>query len=252
MANIPLSPFSICVLVPVYNHAESLPTSIAAIQRYQANIIIVDDGSDLKCRQVIKQLCRDYPEIILLIRPENGGKGAAVKDGLRMALSQGFSHALQIDADGQHNIQDIPRFLNAAKNNPKALVAGYPRYDESVPKHRYYARYATHVWVWINTLSKTIKDSMCGFRVYPLQQSCQLLDKRSMGDRMDFDVEFMVHWYWQAWPLKQLETQVLYSEDGISHFRLLADNGLISMMHAKLFCVMLLRLPLLLTKKLLR
>ena len=89
--------------------------------------------------------------------------------GLRHAAQQGYSHALQIDADGQHRIADIPRFLEQAVAHPRALIVGCPEYDSTVPVLRLWARYLTHVWVSINTLSRQIKDSMCGFRVYPLE-----------------------------------------------------------------------------------
>src|SRR5690606_17949432 len=81
---------------------------------------------------------------------------------------RGFSHALQIDADGQHDAADIPALLALAKANPEALVSGWPQYGDDMPRSRRYGRWITHFWVWIETLSLAIKDSMCGFRVYPL------------------------------------------------------------------------------------
>ena len=126
---------------------------------------------------------------------------------------------------------------------PNALVSGFPSFDKTVPKLRYYSRYATHLWVWINTLSKDIKDSMCGFRIYPVDQSCLLLSTQKMGDRMEFDSEFIVRWHWTGKPIVQIQTRVIYPEDGISHFNLFRDNLLIAWMHARLFFGMLKRLP---------
>jgi hypothetical protein len=160
-----------------------------------------------------------------------------------------FTHALQIDADGQHDTDDIEHFMKQARIAPRALIAGYPAYDKSVPKARYYGRYASHVWVWINTLSTTIIDSMCGFRVYPLMESCALLARCHTGNRMDFDGEFIVRWHWAGHPLVQVQTRVTYPPGGISHFRLLHDNALISWMHARLFFLMIPRLPKLLARK---
>jgi len=155
----------------------------------------------------------------------------------------GFTHALQIDADGQHATADIPLFLAAMAESPNALIAGYPQFDKSVPLFRYYGRYATHIWVWINTLSTTIRDSMCGFRLYPLNAACELFRSENIGNRMDFDCEFIVRWYWRGLAIKQLKTQVIYPESGNSNFKLLRDNALISWMHTKLFFGMLLRIP---------
>src|SRR5690606_26692314 len=132
---------------------------------------------------------------------------------------------------------------------PLALICGYPQYDASVPKSRLYARYLTHVWVWINSLSLQIRDAMCGFRVYPLAASVALIDSTDLGRRMDFDPEILVRLAWRNQPMVWLPTKVHYPLDGLSHFRLLHDNALISTMHAKLFFGMLLRAPLILWRR---
>lgn len=241
--------FNPCALVPVYNHPHCLAQTLADIRAQDLAVVLVDDGSDAGCKAVLQQLAEADPQVRLITRPANGGKGAAIKTGLQAAAEMGFSHALQIDADGQHNSGDIPRFLAAARSKPGALIAGMPDYDASVPKGRLYGRYLTHVWVWINTLSLAIRDSMCGFRVYPLARSCALIASETMGERMDFDTEFMVRWHWRHWPLQQLSTRVIYPEDGVSHFLAWRDNKLISWMHTRLFFGMLWRLPRLLAHK---
>ncbi|MDO8861121.1 glycosyltransferase family 2 protein [Haliea sp. E1-2-M8] len=241
--------FSPCVLIPVYNHWQVLRSTVEKVRGFGLPIVLVNDGSHRQCREVIETIVSDFESVHLVSRDYNGGKGAAVKDGLRAAHALDFTHALQIDADGQHDIDDAQRFLRTAQAFPEALVAGYPVFDESVPKHRYYARYITHVWVCINTLSTTIRDSMCGYRVYPLASSCALIEASRIGGRMDFDGEFIVRWYWAGLPLQQLQTRVVYPEGGVSHFRLWRDNSLISMMHARLFFAMLMLLPRLLARK---
>lgn len=156
--------------------------------------------------------------------------------GLRRAHELGFSHALQVDADGQHDLTDLPALLAEARQHPAALVSGRPLYDDSVPKGRLYGRYITHVWVWIETLSFAIKDSMCGFRVYPLASTCALLERVALGRRMDFDTEVMVRLHWAGVPMRFVPTRVIYPVDGRSHFRLFRDNLDISWMHTRLVC----------------
>ncbi|RYY73820.1 MAG: glycosyltransferase family 2 protein [Gammaproteobacteria bacterium] len=241
--------FKPCVLVPVYNHHQRLAEGIEKIRQYDLPVIMVDDGSNDICKSVMRDIAANDAQVRLVERAENGGKGAALKTGFRTALELGFSHALQIDADGQHNILDIPRFLEISQASPNTLIAGKPEYDESVPKGRFYGRYLTHVWVWINTLSLDVKDSMCGFRVYPVRRSCELIAAESMGNRMDFDSEFMVRWHWRHWPLLQLSTRVIYPEQGVSHFHAWRDNKLISWMHTRLFFGMLWRFPRLMANK---
>jgi glycosyltransferase involved in cell wall biosynthesis len=240
---------NICALIPVYNHPDTLPSLVHCLTDAGLSVILIDDGSNVANHQHMQRLVDRYSNVQLITHGINRGKGAAVKTGLRIAREAGFSHALQVDADGQHELGDIPRFIEASKRQPQALVVGYPRYDETVPKVRYYSRFASHIWVWINTLSKTIKDSMCGFRIYPVESSCQIIESQKMGDRMDFDGEFVVRWYWTGLPLDQIETKVVYPEKGVSHFRLFHDNRLISWMHARLFFGMLIRLPTMLSRK---
>ncbi|WP_147471214.1 glycosyltransferase family 2 protein, partial [Pseudomonas syringae] len=207
-----------------------------------------DDASSPACAAVLQQLAQ--AEDIYLVRlPVNQGKGGAVMAGFREAARLGFSHALQVDADGQHDLGDIPVFLEQSRQYPEALICGYPQYDASVPKGRLYARYLTHVWVWINTLSLQIRDSMCGFRLYPLAPVLTLIDAVRIGKRMDFDSEILVRLAWRGQAMRWLPTRVHYPQDGLSHFRLFHDNALISKMHAKLFFGMLIRLPAILWRR---
>jgi glycosyltransferase involved in cell wall biosynthesis len=241
--------FMPCALVPVYNHPQVLAQTLANIRQFKLPVVLVDDGSNESCKKVMRALAAADPHIHLIERSANGGKGAALKTGLAKAAELGFSHALQIDADGQHNSADIQRFLQQAEAAPGTLIAGRPEYDASVPKGRLYGRYLTHVWVWINTLSLDIADSMCGFRVYPVARSNSLIAAEPMGDRMDFDTEIMVRWHWRHWPIQQLSTRVIYPEQGVSHFNVWRDNKLISWMHTRLFFGMLWRLPRILCNK---
>jgi glycosyltransferase involved in cell wall biosynthesis len=239
-----------CVLIPVYNHEHAIGDVLQAVLAHGMHCILVDDGSSDACARVLGDLAAASPRQVTLVRHvQNQGKGGAVVSGFRAAARAGFTHVLQIDADGQHRAADIPRFVAQAKAHPGAVIAGCPVYDESVPALRLYARYLTHVWVWINTLSFAIRDSMCGFRLYPLAPVTALLARQSLGQRMNFDTDILVRLYWDGVPVVNLPTPVGYPADGVSHFRALRDNVLISRMHAVLFFGMLLRLPTLLARK---
>lgn len=236
------------VVIPVYNHEHAIGAVVDAVRVHQLPIILVDDGSKPECGAVLKQLAATKEGVTLVTRTQNGGKGAAVMSGLDEAKRLGYSHAVQIDADGQHALGDLPRFLETANQNPDALITGWPQYDESVPKGRLYGRYITHVWVWINTISLAIRDSMCGFRVYPLDRALSAITP-GIGKRMDFDPEIAVRMVWQGAKVVNLPTKVTYPLDGVSHFDVLWDNVRISGMHTRLFFGMLIRLPMLLWRK---
>jgi len=233
-----------CIVIPVYNHEEAIVQVVDQIRSLQLHCILVNDGSSEVCSKVLKDIAeREKSWVTLYEREANGGKGAAVVDGLNLAIAGRFSHAIQIDADGQHKLTDIPRFIKASQANPDKLILGQPYFDESVPKKRLYGRVLTNVWIWINTLSFSIADGMCGFRCYPLCAVEKLLEWVNMGQRMDFDIEIAVRLYWQGLDVVNIPTEVQYPLDGVSHFKLLLDNVLISKIHAQLFFGMLFRFP---------
>ncbi|NMM80856.1 glycosyl transferase [Acidovorax sp. SRB_14] len=243
--------FAPVVIIPVYNHPDTIGAMVQGVLSAGLPCILVDDGCEPVCAAVLDALAQEHaPQVTLLRLPVNEGKGGAMMAGMRHALTHGFSHGLQIDADGQHAVADIPAFVALAQARPQAMVCGAPRYDASVPKARLYGRYATHIWVWINTLSLDIQDSMCGFRVYPLRAAVVVLDRAVIGKRMEFDTEILVRMHWQGVPFLTQRTAVTYPQDGLSHFRVWRDNVLISGMHARLFAGMLLRSPVLLARKL--
>jgi predicted LPLAT superfamily acyltransferase len=242
-------PFSPCIVIPCFNHGQMMADVLASLAGYSLPCLVVDDGSTAATADELQRLAAELPWVQLLRLEQNQGKGAAVIAGLQWAHRQGHSHALQVDADGQHQLSDIPDMIAEARAHPECLISGQPVYDSSVPKARLYGRYITHVWVWIETLSLSLKDSMCGFRVYPVEPTLALAASHPLGKRMDFDTEVMVRLYWQGVPSRFLPTRVTYPADGVSHFDALRDNLRISWMHTRLFFGMLPRIPRLLRRK---
>ena len=240
--------FKPCIIIPVYNHELPLTRIVERLQSHDIPCILIDDGSRESCSGIMRGLSAQYPQVRYIRLDPNRGKGSAVKAGLLEAKRQNFTHAIQIDADGQHDLGDLDKFLAAAEAHPDAVIAGQPIFDASIPKGRYYARYLTHVWVWINTLSFCVRDSMCGYRAYPVDTCVELIQTAHLGDRMDFDVEVLIRLYWQGVPIIPLPTRVGYPEDGISHFRPWEDNAKLSLMQARMFLGMLRRMPKLLSR----
>ena len=232
-----------CIIIPVYNH-ESVTKVVAQLKAFALPCFLVNDGSSLSCSKVLADCVdRESSWLTLITRPENSGKGAAVVDGFKAALAAGYTHAIQIDADGQHDVNAIPEFIAASNQFPDAMILGQPIFDESVPKSRLYGRKITNFWITINVLSTAIADGMCGFRVYPLAAVRKLISTTPIGQRMDFDIDIVVRLYWQGIKAINLRIIVCYPEDGVSHFRLWHDNLMISKIHAKLFFGMLIRSP---------
>jgi glycosyltransferase involved in cell wall biosynthesis len=206
-------------------------------------VFLIDDGSEEPARTVLAGLHDEASGINVARLEPNQGKGGAVIAGFRMALAAGFTHAVQVDADGQHDLDALADLLALSVRHPTALISGQPVYDETVPLGRKIGRWLTHIWVWIETLSLNIADSMCGFRVYPLAAVAALLARNSVGRRMEFDTEIMVRLFWSGTPVVMFPVKVVYPPDNTSNFDLLADNWRITRMHTRLVVAMLLHLP---------
>lgn len=232
-----------CVVIPLYKQLEAIEATLQTIHSYDLPCLLIDDGNQRDVREFLSDLVERFPRTQLYSLDCNQGKGAAVQAGFRLAAELGYSHALQVDADGQHDLSQIPVMMGLSKENPQALIAGHPVFDESVNKLRFYARQLTHFLVKLHTLSWGALDTMCGYRVYPLDASCRLMDRVRVGRRMDFDTDIMVRLIWDGVPVVKHKTKVIYPENGQSNFDYLHDNILITKMHARLLLGMLSSLP---------
>lgn len=229
----PPAGFRPCVLIPTYDNPATIADVVRRVRGALPEVLVVDDGSAPEGAQAVAELGRSGQAHVFR-RDVNGGKGAALKDGFEEAARLGYTHALQVDADGQHALEDIPRFLDAARNDPTALVLGHPIFDDTAPLGRRIGRKITQFWTRVETGGGHIVDPMCGFRVYPL---APLVSVGNVGDRMEFDIEIAVRLVWNGTPVINLPTRVRYldaAEGGVSHFRMLRDNVRISWMHTRL------------------
>lgn len=227
-------PFRPAVLIPCYNHGRTLRAVLEGLAPLRLPCLVVDDGSDAENRALIDAAADEIPYACAIHREANGGKGAAVMTGIEALAKEGCTHVLQVDADGQHDLRDAPKLIAAAKASPAALVSGRPVYDASAPAGRKFGRLVTQFWVALETLSLDVRDSMCGFRVYPVAPLVALFKKKRPGERMDFDIEVLVRLHWVGVPMVFIPTRVIYPEGGLSHFDYVKDNIRISKMHTRL------------------
>jgi glycosyltransferase involved in cell wall biosynthesis len=237
-----------CLLIPIYDHGETITGVVESLAHLDLPCLIVNDGSGPATSEVLRRLEAEHAFVSVHQRARNGGRGAALRTGYRIAAERGFSHALQLDADGQHDARDVPRLLEAAQKDPGALVLGRPLFDDSAPALRMFGRKFSQVLVWLETLAFAIEDPLCGFRCFPLAPTVALLERHPLGDRMDFDPELAVRLYWQGLPIVSVPTRVRYPEGGLSHFSPAYDSWLIAKAHARLVAGMLPRAPRLLAR----
>lgn len=223
-----------CAVIPTYNNPMTIALVFEQVRRFVETVIVVNDGSASAGKKAVEALV-EREGIVVIHRVENGGKGAAVKDGLRRAHELGFSHALQVDADNQHDLTRIEELLDESRRHPDALILAYPEFDDSVPKSRLHARKITIFWTTLETFGRSIIDPMCGFRVYPISETLRALPK---SNYMDFDPEVAVRLVWNGVPVVNVPTRVRYlaaDEGGVSNFHVVYDNLRISWMHTRLF-----------------
>lgn len=228
------APFKPCLVVPVFNPGPALARTLEGLAATGHPLFLHDDGSDETTRAELARFIATHPGIRLSRWDVNQGKGAAVCEALRAAHGEGFTHALQVDSDGQHDLGAIAAFLALGEAHPAAVIAGVPRYEGPVPPARRYGRLFTHAWVHLETLSFAIGDSLCGFRLYPLEAMTRLVAQAALPTRMDFDTAAIVRLYWMGVPVLNAPVTVTYPEDGVSHFNLLRDNLRLTRMHTRL------------------
>lgn len=240
-------------IIPVYNHGNTLEIVVSALQKYDLPIIIVDDGNDEENKSFINLVVQKYSNVVLITNRWNRGKGAAVCKGIKKAHKMGITHLFQIDADGQHDTLQCDMFLEESKNNPEALICGYPKFDESVPEARLKGRQISNNYAEFVTLWKGgIKDAMCGYRIYPVEMFYRIMRWAWIDSHMGFDTEILVRMIWKKVPVVYLPVAVSYPVGGCSNFRMFRDNVHISFMFARLTIGMFFRLPMLIHRKNLR
>lgn len=230
-------------IIPHYNHANKIGAVISQLREMNLPVLIVDDGSSPEQIALLQTQVEAFADDGVQIHfcPQNQGKGGAMKTGFKKAFEQGFTHGLQVDADGQHRLSDTFVMLEKMHQNPTALICGNPIYGDDAPKSRLYGRKITDFWNAIHTHSFDIKDGMCGFRLYPLESTLNLMSQETLGDRMDFDIDIIIKAHWHQIPLIWVDTPVSYDKNGMSHFHAWKDNLRISKMHMMLFFGMLRR-----------
>jgi glycosyltransferase involved in cell wall biosynthesis len=234
----------LCAVVPTHNHWRALGEVLGPLRQAGLKVFVVDDGSAEPARAAIAALAAT--DVVVARHDRNQGKGEAVLTGLALAGEAGFTHALQVDADGQHDLSVLPRLLAAWRLHPQALVCGSPVYDASAPAARRIGRQITRFWVVLETLCLRMPDTMCGLRIYPLAAVRGLRARARLGRRMDFDTDILVRLVWARVPIVTVPVAVRYRADNFSNFAMLADNLRISRMHARLMLGLPLRAPLLL------
>lgn len=243
------------VLIPSYNPGEKGLETVRAARQFWAPVWVVTDGSTDGSPEKLQALAQSDPQVRVLVRAHNGGKGAALLDGLLEAERAGFTHALAMDSDGQHPAPSIPEFMAASIAAPAAMILGVPVFDASAPAIRVGGRKISNWVVNIETLGGGIQDALFGFRVYPIAPLIAVMRSTRFMRRFDFDAEAVVRLSWAAVPAVNRTAPVRYfsaTEGGVSHFSYWRDNLLLTSMYLRLLSGFTIRISLLFRRRRLR
>lgn len=241
------------VLIPSYNPGPKVYETVRAARQYWNPVWVVVDGSTDGTTAGLQAMAADDSGLRVIALPRNMGKGAAVLHGLDQAAAQGYTHVLTMDSDGQHPADLIPGFMVESMRQPSRMVLGKPVFDASAPALRVKGRQVSNWWANLETLWAGIGDSLFGFRVYPVEPLRAVMRGQRWMRRFDFDPEAVVRLCWRGVMPVNVDAPVRYfsaDEGGVSHFRYLRDNTLLTWMHTRLFFGFALRLPLLVIRKL--
>ena len=231
-----------------YSGADDQPAKLESVvqslRQLALPVIVVDDGSHEPTKSLCDRLAA--PQVKVIHQPFNQGKGAAVIVGFKAAVRMGYTHVLQIDADGQLDFSAVPNLIRLAQKFPHALICGTPQFDASAPPARKWGRRVTNFWCSVNSLSLSFGDAMCGLRIYPLDSALAICENARIGRRMEFDPEILVRLLWAGVRVKNVPVAVTYPKDGVSHYAPFKDTMRISWMHSRLFLQMATRMPIIL------
>ncbi|MET0263831.1 MAG: glycosyltransferase family 2 protein [Rariglobus sp.] len=226
------------VLIPTYNTGERLLRTVREALAVWSPVWVIVDGSTDGSDASLDALANEHGDSLRVFRrAKNGGKGAAVLDGLQTALSAGFTHALVLDADGQHPIDHVVPFMAASAARPAAMILGLPVFGPEVPLERLYGRKLSVGLVHLECLGRDIADPLFGFRVYPVAATHAVLSSIRSARRYDFDPEVAVRLFWRGVPAVNIPAPCRYiakSDGGVSHFHYLRDNVRMVWLHTRL------------------
>ena len=215
-----------CVIIPTYNNAAALPEVIKGILAYTCNVIVVNDGSTDATASVLSS----FPDCKVISHEKNEGKGMALRNGFKYALSLGYEYAITIDSDGQHMPEDLPGFLDMLEKNPGALIVGArDMSQENVPGKSSFGNKFSNFWYRVET-GIVLPDTQSGYRLYPIHKMAEMT---FFTKKFEFEIEVMVRAAWAGIPVLSIPVQVYYAseESRISHFRPVKDFLRISVLN---------------------
>lgn len=230
-------PYKPVLVIPSYNPGGLVEGVVQSVVGHGVPVWVMVDGSNDESLDILGRLAKEHSNLRVFEFPSNRGKGSVMFEAAETALSEGFTHLHSFDSDGQHPADYVPKFLELSEQSPEAMVLGKPQFGEEAPLERIWGRKAANFWTSVVTMGGGIGDSLFGMRVYPVPELYRAMSSTRWARRFDFEPETVVRLSWLGVDAINLSTPVRYlneAEGGVSHFRYLRDNCLLTGMYARL------------------
>lgn len=205
---------SVLALIPAWNEGSRLGPVVRATRRYLP-VLVVDDGSKDDTASIAKEA-----GATVVSHHRNQGKGVALTTGFDWALGQGYDAVLTLDADGQHDPSDIPRFLQFYEKGTCELIIGRRDFARMPFPRGYTNPFGS--WLLSRALGETILDNQSGFRLHS-HSLLQRLDLTTRG--FELEVELIVQAVCMGMRIGWVEIRTIYDVDKVSYFHPLRDSA---------------------------
>src|ERR1043165_3701224 len=218
-----------CVLIPTYNNNASIAQVLTDVLQYSDDVCVVNDGSTDNTLEILAR----FPQIKLHTYQHNQGKGWALREGFKFAVSNGYDYAITLDSDGQHYADDLPTMLDALEKNPNAIAIGARNMEQStVPGKSSFGNKFSNFWFTLET-GISVPDTQSGYRLYPVKK---LAGMRWFTYKYEFEIEVIVRGAWSGLDVIAVPVKVYYppAEERVTHFRPFKDFSRISVLNTVL------------------
>lgn len=220
----------ILAVVPTYNNESTISLIAQGVLKTELDLLVINDGSTDKTSNELNRLSG----INIISIPQNRGKGHALREGFKWAIKNGYTHLISLDADGQHDPAEIPKFIKQLEDHEDCLIIGSRDFSSTkIPVASRFGRKCSNLIFRLVT-GVSLTDTQSGFRAYPLKNITNLISNR---DKYDFEMDMLLNAVLFGIEAKEIRISVQYSEETrrTSNFRPILDSVRIAKIYFLIF-----------------
>lgn len=205
---------NVCVVIPAYNASKTVGNTVVGALQYVSKVIVADDGSTDNTAVAASMA---GAEVIIIDR--NRGKGNAMRVLFQKTIDEGYDAVISMDADEQHDPEEIPKFLAAHIMHPDEIISGSRMGEkEKIPRARYNSMCIARYYISL-AANQFLEDTQCGFRLYPLSTIKKIQMKT---ERFVTETELLMKAGDMGIQIRFVRIKTIYNENG-THFKPVKD-----------------------------